>query len=164
MNQTKQFPPDFLWGVATSAFQIEGASATDGKGPSIWDTFCSNPANIKDQSDGTVACDHYNRYQEDVGIISSLGVDAYRFSFAWARVQPEGKGAWNEKGFDFYDRLLDELAQKNIKAHDTLYHWDLPQALEDEGGWRNRDTAYLFRDYALNVYEALGDRVDVWTT
>ena len=164
MNQNKPFPPDFLWGVATSAFQIEGASATDGKGPSIWDTFCSNPANIKDQSDGTVACDHYHRYKEDVGIIASLGVDAYRFSFAWARVQPSGKGAWNEKGFDFYDRLLDELARKNIKAHATLYHWDLPQGLQDDGGWLNRDTAARFGDYAGEVARRFGDRIEAIAT
>ena len=164
MNQNKQFPTDFLWGVATSAFQIEGASATDGKGPSIWDTFCSNPANIKDQSDGTVACDHYHRYKEDVGIIASLGVDAYRFSLAWARVQPQGKGAWNEKGFDFYDRLLDELASKNIKAHATLYHWDLPQGLQDDGGWLNRDTAARFGEYAHEVARRFGDRIEAIAT
>jgi beta-glucosidase len=164
MNQTKKFPSDFLWGVATSSFQIEGAWDTDGKGPSIWDTFCANPANIKDHSDGTVACDHYNRYQEDVGIISSLGVDAYRFSLAWARVQPQGKGAWNEKGFDFYDRLLDELASKNIKAHATLYHWDLPQGLQDDGGWMNRDTAARFGEYAHEVARRFGDRIEAIAT
>ena len=164
MTKSTQFPADFTWGVATSAFQIEGASATDGKGPSIWDTFCSNPANIKDQSDGTIACDHYNRYKEDVGIISSLGVDAYRFSMAWARVQPDGKGAWNEKGFDFYDRLLDELAAKNIRSHLTLYHWDLPQGLQDDGGWLNRDTAARFGDYAHEVARRFGNRIEAIAT
>ena len=164
MTKSTQFPADFLWGVATSAFQIEGASATDGKGPSIWDTFCSNQANIKDQSDGTIACDHYNRYKEDVGIISSLGVDAYRFSMAWARVQPNGKGAWNEKGFDFYDRLLDELAAKNIRSHLTLYHWDLPQGLQDDGGWLNRDTASRFGDYAQEVARRFGNRIEAIAT
>ena len=164
MNYTNQFPKDFTWGVATSAFQIEGGWAADGKGPSIWDTFCSNPANIKDQSDGTVACDHYNRYKEDVSLIKSLGVDAYRFSMAWARVQPEGKGAWNEKGFDFYDRLLDELAAKNLRSHLTLYHWDLPQGLQNDGGWLNRDTAYRFADYAGEVARRFGDRIEAIAT
>ncbi len=164
MTKSNQFPADFTWGVATSAFQIEGAHAQDGKGPSIWDTFCSNPANIKDQSDGTVACDHYNRYKEDVGIIASLGVDAYRFSMAWARVQPEGKGAWNEKGFDFYDRLIDELAAKGIKSHLTLYHWDLPQGLQNDGGWLNRDTAARFGEYAHEVARRFGNRIEAIAT
>jgi beta-glucosidase len=164
MNQTNQFPPDFTWGVATSAFQIEGASATDGKGPSIWDTFCLNPNNIKDRSDGTVACDHYHRYREDVALIAALGVDAYRFSMAWARVQPSGKGAWNEAGFGFYDRLLDELATRNVKAHLTLYHWDLPQGLQDDGGWLNRDTAHRFADYAHEVARRFGNRIEAIAT
>ena len=164
MNQSNQFPADFTWGVATSAFQIEGGSAADGKGPSIWDTFCLNPNNIKDQSDGTVACDHYNRYREDVGLISSLDVDAYRFSMAWARVQPTGKGAWNEAGFGFYDRLLDELAAKDLKAHLTLYHWDLPQGLQDDGGWMNRDTAHRFADYAQEVAHRFGNRIEAIAT
>ena len=159
MTDSLQFPPDFTWGVATSAFQIEGASSADGKGPSIWDTFCSNPANIKDQSNGDIACDHYNRYPEDVALLASLGVDAYRFSMAWSRVQPSGKGAWNEPGFDFYDRLLDELHQKDVKAHLTLYHWDLPQGLQDDGGWLSRDTAYRFADYAHEVARRFGNRV-----
>ncbi|MCE3607328.1 GH1 family beta-glucosidase [Massilia sp. P8910] len=164
MNQSNHYPTDFTWGVATSAFQIEGGASADGKGPSIWDTFCLNPNNIKDKSDGTVACDHYNRYREDVGLISSLGVDAYRFSMAWARVQPSGKGAWNEAGFGFYDRLLDELAAKEIKAHLTLYHWDLPQGLQDDGGWLNRDTAHRFADYAHEVARRFGNRVNAIAT
>ena len=159
MTPSNNFPPDFTWGVATSAFQIEGGSTADGKGPSIWDTFCADPANIKDQSDGSVACDHYHRYREDVALIASLNVDAYRFSMAWARVQPTGKGAWNEAGFAFYDRLLDELAAKNIKPHLTLYHWDLPQGLQDDGGWLNRDTAYRFADYAGEVARRFGNRL-----
>jgi beta-glucosidase len=159
MNQTNHFPRDFTWGVATSAFQIEGGAAADGKGPSIWDTFCLNPNNIKDQSDGLVACDHYHRYREDVGLIAHLGVDAYRFSMAWVRVQPDGKGAWNEAGFDFYDRLLDELAARDVKAHLTLYHWDLPQGLQDDGGWLNRDTAHRFGDYAGEVARRFGNRI-----
>jgi beta-glucosidase len=159
MTQTIHFPADFTWGVATSAFQIEGASDADGKGPSIWDTFCSKPGTIKDGSDGTVACDHYHRYLEDVELIASLGVDAYRFSIAWPRVQPSGKGAWNEAGFDFYDRLIAALAAKGIQAHVTLYHWDLPQGLQDDGGWLSRDTAHRFADYAAEVARRFGNRV-----
>ncbi len=159
MTDSTQFPPDFTWGVATSAFQIEGAADADGKGPSIWDTFSRNPANIKDGSNGDVACDHYHRYREDVGLMAGLGVDAYRFSMAWARVQPAGKGAWNEKGFDFYARLLDALQEKGIAPHLTLYHWDLPQGLQDEGGWLARDTAYRFADYAEEVARRFGDRL-----
>jgi beta-glucosidase len=164
MNQSNQFPADFTWGVATSAFQIEGGSAADGKGPSIWDTFCLNPNNIKDSSDGSVACDHYHRYREDVDLIASLKVDAYRFSMAWARVQPSGKGAWNEAGFGFYDRLLDQLAAKDLKAHLTLYHWDLPQGLQDQGGWMNRDTASRFADYAQEVAHRFGNRIEAIAT
>jgi beta-glucosidase len=159
MTEFIQFPPDFTWGVATSAFQIEGASATDGKGPSIWDTFCANPANIKDASNGDVACDHYHRYRDDVALMAGLGVDAYRFSMSWPRVQPDGKGAWNERGFDFYARLLDALEEKGIAAHLTLYHWDLPQGLQDEGGWLARESAYRFADYAHEVARRFGDRL-----
>ena len=141
-----------MWGVATSAFQIEGAHQEDGKGPSIWDRFCENPANIKDQSDGSVACDHYHRYQEDVDLIASLGLDAYRFSMAWSRVQPQGKGAWNEKGFDFYARLIDALLARNIAPHLTLYHWDLPQGLQEDGGFNTprgtTTTAHLAQSFA----------------
>jgi len=155
----QQFPPDFAWGTATSAFQIEGASSADGKAPSIWDSFCTRPGAIKDGSDGRVACDHYHRYREDVALLAGLNVDAYRFSMAWSRVQPGGKGAWNEAGFGFYDRLLDALAEKHIDAHLTLYHWDLPQALQDEGGWLNRDTAHRFADYAYEVKRRFGDRI-----
>ncbi len=161
---TNDFPPDFTWGVATSAFQIEGASTADGKGPSIWDTFCATRANIIDGSDGSVACDHYHRYRDDVELLAGLGVDAYRFSMAWSRVQPDGKGAWNERGFDFYDRLLDELARRGVKAHLTLYHWDLPQGLQDEGGWLNRDTAHRFADYAGEVARRFGDRIEAIAT
>jgi beta-glucosidase len=159
MTDFIQFPPGFTWGVATSAFQIEGASSADGKGPSIWDTFCGNPANIKDGSNGDVACDHYHRYRDDVALMSSLGVDAYRFSMSWPRVQPAGKGAWNEAGFDFYARLLDTLEEQGIAAHLTLYHWDLPQALQDEGGWLARDTAHRFAEYAHEVARRFGDRL-----
>ena len=159
MTQSTNFPDDFTWGVATSAFQIEGAAAADGKGPSIWDTFCAKPGNIKDGSDGLVACDHYHRYLEDVELIASLGVSAYRFSIAWPRVQPTGKGAWNEAGFAFYDRLISALAAKGIKSHVTLYHWDLPQGLQDDGGWLNRATAQHFADYAAEVARRFGNRV-----
>jgi beta-glucosidase len=153
------FPANFTWGVATSAFQIEGASRADGKGLSIWDTFCQNQANIVDHSNGDVACDHYHCYKEDVALMAALGVDAYRFSMAWARVQPDGKGAWNEKGFDFYKRLMDAMQDKGIAPHLTLYHWDLPQGLQEDGGWMSRDTAHRFADYAQEVARRFGDRV-----
>ena len=159
MTDSTHFPAGFTWGVATSAFQIEGASSADGKGPSIWDTFCRNPANIKDGSNGDIACDHYHRYREDVDLLASLNVGAYRFSMAWPRVQPEGRGAWNEAGFDFYDRLLDALHEKGIAPHLTLYHWDLPQALQDRGGWLSRETAHRFADYAQEVSRRFGKRI-----
>ena len=159
MSQKTQFPADFSWGVATSAFQIEGAWATDGKGPSIWDSFTHTPGKIKDGSTGDVACDHYHRYRADVDLIAALEVDAYRFSMAWSRVQPLGHGAWNEAGFDFYDRLLAALEEKGVAAHLTLYHWDLPQGLQDRGGWLDRDTAYRFADYAAEVARRFGARL-----
>lgn len=159
MTDSTRFPADFTWGVATSAFQIEGASSADGKGPSIWDTFCRKPGTIKDGSNGDIACDHYHRYREDVDLLASLNVDAYRFSMAWSRVQPEGRGAWNEAGFDFYKRLLDKLDEKGITPHLTLYHWDLPQGLEDTGGWLARDTAHRFADYAHEVAHRFGNRI-----
>ncbi|HEY1150425.1 MAG TPA: GH1 family beta-glucosidase, partial [Pseudoduganella sp.] len=164
MTEHKPFPSSFTWGVATSAFQIEGASQADGKGPSIWDTFSHTPGRIIDGSNGDIACDHYHRYQEDVGLMAGLGVDAYRFSMAWSRVQPQGKGDWNEAGWTFYSNLLDELAAKNIDAHVTLYHWDLPQGLQDEGGWLNRETAYHFAEYAAEVARRFGDRVKTIAT
>jgi beta-glucosidase len=153
------FPASFTWGVATSSFQIEGAGQQDGRGPSIWDTFCETPAHIADQSNGLVACDHYNRLDEDLDLIASLGVKAYRFSISWPRVQPLGQGAWNEAGFDFYERLVDGLRQRGIEAFLTLYHWDLPQALQDQGGWNNRDICQHFCNYACEVVRRLGDRV-----
>ena len=164
MTDFTQFPPSFTWGIATSAFQIEGGATADGKGPSIWDTFSHTPGKIIDGTNGDVACDHYNRYPEDVAIMASLGVDAYRFSIAWSRVQPTGKGAWNEAGFAFYDRLLTELESKGIAAHATLYHWDLPQGLEDDGGWLNRDTAHRFADYAAEVARRFGNRLKTIAT
>jgi len=164
MSDQLHFPPSFFWGVATSAFQIEGAASADGKGPSIWDTFSHTPGKVIDGSNGDIACDHYHRYPEDVSLMASLHVDAYRFSMAWARVQPAGKGAWNEAGFAFYEKLLDELDSKNIAAHVTLYHWDLPQALQDEGGWLNRDTAYHFAAYAAEVARRFGHRLKTIAT
>ena len=155
----RQFPADFSWGVATSAYQIEGAARTDGRGASIWDTFSHTPGKIIDGSTGDVACDHYHRYLEDVGIIAELHADAYRFSISWPRVQPLGSGAWNEAGFDFYARLIDALTEKNIAIHVTLYHWDLPQSLQDRGGWLNRDTTVYFAEYAAEVARRFGNRV-----
>jgi beta-glucosidase len=159
MTLTDPFPRDFTWGVATSAFQIEGASEADGKGPSIWDTFCRQPGRIKDASNGDVACDHYHRYAGDVALMSAMDLDAYRFSMAWSRVQPHGKGAWNDKGFDFYDRLIDQLHERQLAPHLTLYHWDLPQGLQDDGGWLSRDTSLRFADYAAEVARRFGHRV-----
>ena len=130
-----QFPTDFIWGVATSAYQIEGAHDADGRGPSIWDTFCRQPGAIADGSSGQVACDHYHLWEQDLDLIASLGVGAYRFSISWPRVQPLGQGAWNEAGFAFYERLIEGLTRRGIALHLTLNHWDLPQALQDQGGW-----------------------------
>ena len=156
----KAFPPGFLWGAATSAAQIEGAAFVDGKGPSIWDAFCRQPGRINDGSNIDVACDHYHRFREDVALMKKLGLDCYRFSLSWPRVQPEGRGAWNEAGFAFYDRLVDALLEAGIKPHATLYHWDLPQALDQSiGGWLSRDIAGHFADYAAEVARRLGDRL-----
>ena len=163
-DQAKRFPPDFVWGVATSAFQIEGAAAEDGKGPSIWDDFCRLPGVIADSSDGIVACEHYRRWQSDLDLIASLGVDAYRFSVSWPRVRPGGAGAWNQKGLDFYDRLVDGLLQRGIKPYVTLNHWDLPSELQPGGGWAARDTVHRFVEYAVGMAERLGDRVASITT
>jgi beta-glucosidase len=154
-----RFPPDFLWGAATAAYQIEGAIAHGGRSPSIWDVFSHRPGAVAGGDTGDVACDHYHRYRDDVALMASLGVDAYRFSMAWTRVQPDGRGAWNEKGFDFYKRLMDALQEKGIAPHLTLYHWDLPQGLQDKGGWLARDTAHRFADYAHEVARRFGDRL-----
>jgi beta-glucosidase len=154
-----QFPAHFKWGVATSSFQIEGAHDSDGKGPSIWDTFCTVQGKIADGSNGHVACEHYWRWQEDVELISQLGVNAYRFSISWPRLQPDGQGAWNEAGFAFYDKLITALAQRGIELHLTLNHWDMPQALQDQGGWANRDMCAHFTRYATEVARRFGDRV-----
>jgi beta-glucosidase len=158
------FPPGFVWGVATSAFQIEGAAAADGKGDSIWDRFCRVPGHIADGSNGDVACDHFRRWREDLDLIAHLGVDAYRFSMSWPRVQPDGRGAFNDRGFDFYERLVDGLVERGIQPYLTLNHWDLPQALQDHCGWAERDTVHRFVDYACEVARRLGDRVAALTT
>ena len=160
----RQFPPHFVWGVATSSFQIEGAAREDGKGESIWDRFCRQPGAIADASNGDVACDHFHRLEEDLDLIASLGVNAYRFSIAWPRVQPAGHGAFNPKGLDFYERLVDGLKARGIQAWATLNHWDLPQGLQDRGGWNDRDTVHRFVDYARHVQARIGDRLDGLTT
>jgi beta-glucosidase len=157
-------PTSFRWGVATSSYQIEGAVDEDGRTPSIWDTFCHVPDAVHKGDTGDIACDHYHRMPQDVALIRSLAVDTYRFSVAWPRVQPRGRGPVNEAGIGFYDRLVDELLAVEIDPWVTLYHWDLPQELEDAGGWPVRDTAYRFADYAMIVFNRLQDRVGSWTT
>lgn len=164
LSYARQFPADFIWGVATSSFQIEGAAKKDGKGPSIWDTFCETPGNITDGTNGLIACEHYDRYQQDIDLIASLGVNAYRFSISWPRVQPLGSGAFNEAGLAFYERLVDGLLAKGITPFVTLNHWDIPQALQDLGGWENRDTVHRFVDYALAIFARLGNKVGAYTT
>ncbi|MGC4814651.1 GH1 family beta-glucosidase [Micromonospora sp. DT228] len=159
-----EFPAGFRWGVSTSAHQIEGAATADGRAASIWDTFARSPGRISDGSSGEVACDHYHRYAEDVALMAGLGVDAYRFSIAWPRVRPTGTGPANPAGLDFYDRLVDELLAAGVDPVATLYHWDLPQPLEDAGGWLHRDTAARFAEYADLTAARLGDRVRLWIT
>ncbi len=158
------FPDGFLWGAATSAYQIEGAVAEGGRGSSIWDTQCHVTKLVRSGHTGDVAADHYHRMEEDVAIMADLGLSAYRFSVAWPRVQPRGAGRANPVGLDFYSRLVDRLLAHGITPMLTLYHWDLPQALEDAGGWPARDTAYRFADYAAIVFDALHDRVPLWAT
>jgi beta-glucosidase len=158
------FPADFLWGAATAAYQIEGGVAEGGRGSSIWDTFSHTPGRVDAGDTGDVAGDHYHRWREDVALMADLGLKSYRFSVAWPRVQPDGTGAPNQEGLDFYSRLVDELRSHDIEPWVTLYHWDLPQPLEDAGGWPARDTAARFADYAGLVHRALGDRVPFWTT
>ncbi|WP_328379574.1 GH1 family beta-glucosidase [Streptomyces sp. NBC_00440] len=164
MNEYNSLPADFTWGVATAAYQIEGAVAEDGRSPSIWDTFSHLPGKIDNADNGDVACDHYHRWREDIGLMKQLGVDAYRFSVAWPRVVPGGDGPVNEKGLAFYDRLVDGLLEAGITPFPTLYHWDLPQTLQDRGGWPARETAEHFAEYAAVVARRLGDRVKDWTT
>src|SRR5262245_4130498 len=155
----RTFPQGFFWGVATAAYQVEGAWNQDGKGPSIWDTYAHTPGKIKHGDTGDVANDHYHRYKDDVALMKDIGASAYRFSIAWPRIFPNGTGEPNLKGLDFYSRLVDELRAKDIEPFATLYHWDLPQALQDKGGWQSRDTAKAFGDYAGYVAERLGDRI-----
>lgn len=164
-RETKGFPKDFWWGAATAAYQIEGGVNADGRGPSIWDTFSHRQGVINNNDTGEVACDHFNRYPEDVKLMAELGVKHYRFSISWSRVIPDGRGAVNEKGLDFYRRLVDELRRHDITPHATLYHWDLPQALQDRyAGWQNREVVKDFADYATVVASRLGDRITHWIT
>lgn len=164
MTPALRFPADFVWGAATSAYQIEGSPLADGAGPSIWHRFAHTPGCTDNGDNGDVACDHYRRYADDVALMSALGLRAYRLSLAWARILPEGTGAVNRGGLDFYSRLVDTLLAAGIEPWITLYHWDLPAALDDRGGWRNRDSADWFGDYAAVVFRALGDRVKNWMT
>ncbi|MEL6892253.1 MAG: GH1 family beta-glucosidase [Actinomycetota bacterium] len=163
-DRTLSFPTGFVWGSATSSFQIEGSTEADGRGESIWDRFCRLPGAIRDGSDGSVACGHYDRVDDDVALMRDLGFGAYRFSIAWPRVIPDGRGEVNPAGLDFYDRLVDTLLAAGITPMPTLYHWDLPQRLEDGGGWLDRGTAHAFADYARAVVQRLGDRISTWTT
>jgi len=157
-----RFRSDFLWGVSTSAAQIEGAAELDGRGPSIWDVFAKQPGRIADGGTPEVACDHYHRWQEDIALMKGLGLGAYRFSIAWARVMPDGTGRQNEKGWAFYDRLVDGLLKAGIRPMPCLYHWDFPQALQEKGGWLSRDSAAWLAEYAVAALKRLGDRVDTW--
>lgn len=163
--EKSSFADDFRWGCSTSSYQIEGAVDVDGRGASIWDTFCAKPGTIRDGSSGAVACDHYNLWPQDLDLASNLGLNAYRFSIAWPRIFPDGHGRVpNSKGLDFYSRLIDGLLSRGIEPWPTLYHWDLPQALQEKGGWRNRDTVASFANFAHAVSHRLGDRVKHWIT
>ncbi|NTV64718.1 MAG: family 1 glycosylhydrolase, partial [Oscillochloris sp.] len=164
MSDSMRFPPGFLWGAATAAYQIEGGWDEDGKGESIWDRFVRRPGVITAGETGDVACDHYHRSAADVDLMAELGLNAYRFSIAWPRIFPSGGGRPNQAGIDFYRRLVDRLRARNITPMATLYHWDLPQALEDRGGWVSRDTALRFAEYADTMFRALGDTVPFWAT
>ena len=161
---TSEFPEGFLWGAATSSYQIEGAASDDGRGPSIWDVFCRRPGKIYAGHTGDVACDHYHRFPEDVALLRAMGLKAYRFSVSWSRVQPDGRGPANPHGLDFYRRLVDALLEAGIRPVVTLFHWDYPLALHRQGGWQNRDSAGWFADYAHLMGEALRDRVSHWIT
>jgi beta-glucosidase len=159
----RKYPQGFIWGTATASYQIEGAVTEDGRTPSIWDTFSHTPGLVLNDDNGDVACDHYHRYEEDLDILKELGVDSYRFSIAWPRIHPDVTGPANEAGLDFYKRLISGLIERGIKPLPTMYHWDLPQTLEDKGGWATRDTALRFADYATTLLERL-DGIDMWTT
>jgi len=164
MTHENLFPAGFLWGAATSAYQVEGSPLADGAGPSIWHRFSHTPGLVANDENGDVACDHYHRYEADIALMRELGLGAYRFSVSWSRVLPEGKGRVNEKGLDFYRRLVDALRAANIQPMITLFHWDLPAALDDRGGWLNRKIAQWFADYAEVMFRALDDRKPVWAT
>src|SRR3954449_2484655 len=157
------FPADFAWGAATAAFQIEGATRDDGRGESIWDRFAASPGNILNGHSGEPGCAHYTKWSDDLDLIESLGLNSYRFSIAWPRIQPDGRTV-NQAGIDFYRRLVEGMLERDIQPFATLYHWDLPQALQDEGGWESRDVALRFADYANVVFDALGDVVQDWIT
>jgi beta-glucosidase len=161
---TSTLPRDFIWGAATASFQIEGAANEDGRGESVWDRFCATPGKVRNGDNGSVACDFYHRYRDDIGLMRELGLDAFRFSIAWPRILPEGRGRVNERGLDFYDRLVDELLGSGITPFVTLFHWDTPQTIEDAGGWPSRDTVEAFSEYVEIVASRLGDRVAHWIT
>jgi beta-glucosidase len=160
----RTFPPEFLWGSATASYQIEGAVTEDGRSPSIWDTFSHTPGRVLNGDTGDVADDHYHRWEQDLDLMKDVGLQAYRFSIAWPRIQPHGRGPGNQRGVDFYSRLVDGLLERGIRPVATLYHWDMPQELEDAGGWPVRDTAYRFQEYASLIVPQLADRVHTWTT
>ena len=159
-----EFPPDFVWGTATSAYQVEGSPLADGAGPSIWHRFSHTPNLVRDGATGDVACDHYRRYRDDVALMRTLGMNAYRFSISWSRVLPRGRGAVNQSGLDFYDRLVDALLAHDIQPMVTLYHWDLPAGLDDLGGWLNPEITKWFAEYTAVMFRALDDRVTLWAT
>lgn len=163
-NEPRRFPPDFQWGVATSSYQIEGAVEADGRSPSIWDTFCVRPGAIADGSTGAIANDHYHRYREDIAIMKQLGVNAYRFSIAWPRILPDGRGRVNQAGVDFYERLVDSLLEQGIEPYATLYHWDMPQVQHDRTPWYDRGVVDAFVEYTDVITRRLSDRVKYWMT
>ena len=164
IETARSMPADFTWGAATASYQVEGAVSADGRGESIWDRFCATPGKVRTGDTGDVACDFYDRYPEDIELMRELGLDAFRFSIAWPRVLPTGRGRVNEAGLDFYDRLVDALLEAGITPFPTLYHWDLPQVLEDEGGWPARSTVDAFEEYVAAVVRRLGDRISSWIT
>ncbi len=164
MNEFLAFPKDFIWGCAAASYQVEGAWNEDGKGPSIWDTFVHTPGHIKNDETADITVDHYHRYKEDVALMKEIGLGAYRFSVSWSRILPDGTGTINQAGLDFYDRLVDELLKNKIEPYLCLFHWDLPQALQDKGGWPNRAIPQAFAEYASIVTARLSDRVKVWMT
>ena len=164
MSASLPFPADFLWGAATSAYQVEGSPLADGAGPSIWHEFAHTPGRTRDGDTGDMACDHYRRYRDDVALMRELGLNAYRFSVSWSRLLPEGRGCVNPRGLGFYERLVDALLEHGIQPMATLYHWDLPVALDRLGGWLNPDSAHWFAEYAQVLFRALDDRVKLWVT